>query len=119
MCCSFVYTAPVGYKVRATVRDVRLHGCVEHLLRFPEAAANLEIVEADILKPETLAKVLQDSGIEYVFHLAAVYALNVPENSTVENFMYKPAVQGTINVLAACARVPTVKKVIMTSSIWG
>ena len=33
--------------------------------------------------------------------------------------MYKPAVEGTINMLHACARVASVKKFIMTSSIFG
>lgn len=107
-----------GYKVRATVRDVRLAGLVEHLFRFPESAANLQLVEADITKPDTLPPCLE-GGVEYVFHLATAYSLHVPEGSTVEEFLYKPAVKGTVNVLAACARVPSVKKVIMTSCIWA
>ena len=36
-----------GYKVRTTVRDIRLVGLVEHLFKFPESEANLEIVEVN------------------------------------------------------------------------
>jgi dihydroflavonol-4-reductase len=105
-----------GYKVKATVRDLRLTGHVEHLFKFPEAASSLELVEMDLLLPETIEKAVTE-GIEYVFHCATTHSLSVPEGKTVDNYLYDPAVTGTINMLKACSRVVSVKKFIMTSCI--
>ena len=60
-----------GYKVRATVRDLRLAGKVEHLFKFPESASNLELVEMNLLNPATIDRALV-GGVEYVFHLVCL-----------------------------------------------
>jgi len=105
-----------GYKVRATVRDLRLTGHVEHLFKFPESSTHLELVEMDLLVPETIEKAVTE-GIEYVFHCASNHTLAVPEGKTVVSHLYDPAVKGTINMLKACSKIVSVKKFIMTSCI--
>ena len=55
----FVATAVVkqlledGHKVRGTVRDANNSEKVGHLQALPNATKNLQLVEADLLKPET------------------------------------------------------------------
>mgnify|MGYP003387060453 CR=1 FL=1 len=47
-----------GYKVRATVRDLRLNGRIEHLHKFPEASTQLEIIEMDVLDMDSIDRAL-------------------------------------------------------------
>lgn len=55
----------------------------------------LELVEADLLKPETWPSAV--SGCTYVCHVASPFVFGVSKKD--ENQLIKPAVQGTMNVL--------------------
>lgn len=83
----------------------------------PDAKYPLRLVEADLLNAETWAKAVR--SCTYVFHLASPFPGNAtnftPEME--EELLTKPAVEGTINVLQACADAGTVKRVVLTSSI--
>ena len=83
----------------------------------PEANTNLELVEADLLKPEPWYEAV--AGIEEVYHVASPLPLPIPRD---DNDIIKPAVEGTLNVLEACRASGTVRKVVITGScaaIWN
>ena len=83
----------------------------------PEASTNLELVEADLTKPDTWYKAV--AGIQEVYHVASPITLEEPED---DNEIIKPAVDGTLNVLEACRASGTVRKVIITGScaaVWN
>ena len=51
-------------------------------------------------------------GVDFVLHLASPLA-----NSTDQDAIFTPAIQGTLGLLKEAARVPSIKKVVITSSI--
>lgn len=71
---------------------------------------DIEQVEGDVLDVASLERALQ--GCDRVFHLAAVYALWLPDPA----FMYRVNVEGTANVLWACFR-RGIERIVYTSSI--
>jgi len=101
-----------GYKVRGTVRSLKDKKKYEYLNAMDPSGKMLELVEADLLNEASWDSVI--TGTEYVLHMASPYALNVnnPQTDLVD-----PAVHGTLNVLKACEKVKTIKKVVLTSSV--
>ena len=71
----------------------------------------LRLVEADLSKPESWKKAVH--RCTYVFHVASPF----PAGATNEAVIVRTAVEGTINVLQACADAGTIKRVVVTSSI--
>jgi nucleoside-diphosphate-sugar epimerase len=101
-----------GYKVRGTVRSLAKKDKYDFLYNLvPEKKDNLELVEADLLRPETWNAAVE--GIEYVMHIASPFPSVTPQD---ENELIKPAVEGTLNVLQAAIE-KGVKKVVLTSSV--
>ena len=101
-----------GYRVRGTVRNLAKRDGYQHLLALPHAAERLELVEADLESEAAFDRVVD--GAAAVLHTASPYSLEVadPQRDLVD-----PAVHGTRNVLAACARSPSVERVVLTSSM--
>jgi len=93
------------YDVRATVRDASDPAKTAHL-----EAMGVEIVQADLMRPETLAPVME--GRDGLFQVAAVYRswARDPQREIIE-----PSITGGINVLRA-AHVAGVGRVVFTSS---
>ena len=77
----------------------------------PDAKYPLRLVKGDLSKPESWVKAV--NRCTYVFHLASPFILNV----TNEAEIIRTAVEGTTNVLKACADAGTVKRVVLTSSV--
>ena len=77
----------------------------------PGAKYPLRLVEADLSKAESWAKAV--SRCTYVFHVASPFIINVTDEAAI----LRTAVEGTTNVLQACADAGTVKRVVVTSSI--
>jgi len=101
-----------GYRVRGTVRNPDKAADVAHLRALPGAAERLELHAADLLTAGAFDAVV--AGCRAVFHTASPYVLDAkdPQRDLVD-----PAVEGTRNVLGACARAASVTRVVLTSSM--
>lgn len=99
-----------GYAVNTTVRDPDNQKKVCHLHEL-QNLGDLKIFKADLTDESSFDAPI--AGCDLVFHLATPvnFASKDPEND-----MIKPAIQGVLNVLKACAKAKTVKRVVMTSS---
>ena len=101
-----------GWRVRGTVRSLAKEKDWAHLRALPGANDRLELVEAELLADGAFDAAVR--GAAYVLHLASPYVLDAkdPQKDLVD-----PARKGTTNVLSACAKEPSVKRVVLTSSM--
>lgn len=101
-----------GFHVRGTVRNPAKADSTAHLRALPGAEERLELVAADLNATTGWAEAL--AGATHLAHTASPYALEVAD---AERDLVRPAVDGTERVLAAAAQVPTLKRVVVTSSM--
>ncbi|XP_019151103.1 PREDICTED: cinnamoyl-CoA reductase 1-like [Ipomoea nil] len=101
-----------GYTVHATVRSLKDPNKVSHLLALDGSKERLHLFEADLLEENSFDSAI--NGCEGVFHTASPVSLS-PSATKAE--LVDPAVKGTLNVLGSCVRAPSVKKVVVTSSM--
>eukprot|EP00253_Pinus_taeda_P031495 PITA_31495 len=101
-----------GYYVHGTVRDPEDPGKVGHLLRLPGASEKLKLFKADLNDEMAFDDAV--SGCQGVFHVAKPVNL---DSNALQGEVVGPAVRGTVNLLRACERSGTVKRVIHTSSV--
>ncbi|XP_054799922.1 cinnamoyl-CoA reductase CAD2 [Prosopis cineraria] len=101
-----------GYSVKATVRDPNDPKKVDHLLKLDGAKERLHLIKANLLDEGSFDPVIE--GCEGVFHTASPFYLDVKDPQAE---LLDPAVKGTLNVLKSCAKFPSVKRVVLTSSI--
>uniref|UniRef100_A0A914E9G8 NAD-dependent epimerase/dehydratase domain-containing protein n=1 Tax=Acrobeloides nanus TaxID=290746 RepID=A0A914E9G8_9BILA len=94
-----------GYLVRGTVRSLKNSEKVQPLRVLKFAQERLELVEADLEKADSWPKAVD--SCDYVLHVAS--PIHKPDID-----MIKVAVDGTLNVLKACAKCHIVKKVVFT-----
>lgn len=103
----------LGYRVRGTIRSIAKRPAFL-ADPFPSSRFKLELVEADLLQPESWPAAV--AGCTYVLHVASPYSYNVKDPEE----LIRPAVEGTLNVLRAVAACPASEKphrVVLTSSI--
>jgi len=113
----YLVTGGSGYIGSAVVRELVAEkgNKVKVLVRPTDDLRNLEgldaeLVHGDITDFHSVLAALH--GCERVFHLAAIYAIWLPE----PRLMHWVNVQGTKNVLEACQQ-KKIKKVVYTSSV--
>ncbi|XP_054798652.1 phenylacetaldehyde reductase-like [Prosopis cineraria] len=101
-----------GYTVKATVRDPTDPKKIEHLLELEGAKERLHLIRANLLEEGSFDYAVE--GCEGVFHTASPVSIDVKDPQTE---LVDPAVKGTLNVLKSCAKSPSVKRVVLTSSM--
>ncbi len=101
-----------GYEVRATVRNPADPAKTDHLHAMAGASERLELVAADLMKPGNFDTAVQDCA--GVVHAASSVRLRAddPQRDIVD-----VALDGTRNVFDAIDQAPSVKRVVVTSSI--
>lgn len=103
-----------GYAVRGTVRRPDRADEVRAALKphlDPAALRRLSFVQADLESDAGWAEAM--AGVVAVVHTASPFPIEQPND---EQELIRPAVEGTLRVLAA-ARAAGVRRVVMTSSI--
>ncbi|KAL0380105.1 UNVERIFIED_CONTAM: Tetraketide alpha-pyrone reductase 1, partial [Sesamum angustifolium] len=101
-----------GYTVKATVRNLNDPKKVAHLKALEGAEERLHLVQADLIEDGSFDSVVD--GCEGVFHTASpvFFSTSDPQAELIE-----PAVKGTLNILRACSKVTSVRRVVVTSSM--
>jgi nucleoside-diphosphate-sugar epimerase len=103
-----------GINVNATVRDPSNIQKVDHLTALAKASAGqLKLFKSDLLSTGSFDEPMQ--GCELVIHTASPFFITGIKNS--EEELIRPAKEGTRNVLESAKRNPTVKRVVLTSSV--
>ncbi|KAL3537489.1 hypothetical protein ACH5RR_000855 [Cinchona calisaya] len=100
------------YTVKASVRDLNDPKKTEHLVSLDGAKERLHLFQANLLEDGSFDAVVD--GCECVFHTASPVQFS-PINPEAE--LLDPAIKGTLNVLRACARSSSIKRVVLTSSV--
>ncbi|CAN6722234.1 unnamed protein product [Malus baccata var. baccata] len=100
-----------GYTVRATVRDPTNKKKVKHLLDLPKAETHMTLWKADLADEGSFDEAIQ--GCTGVFHVATPMDF---ESKDPENEVIKPTINGLLDILKACQKVKTVRRLVFTSS---
>ncbi len=102
-----------GHVVHATVRSTKDEDKISHLLKQGEIhPGRLHLFEADLLEGG-FEEAFQ--GCDAVLHMASPFTIDKVKNP--KTAFVDPAVEGTRRVMEAIEKTPTVKKVILTSSM--
>ncbi|XP_062118185.1 cinnamoyl-CoA reductase CAD2-like [Humulus lupulus] len=103
-----------GYTVNASVRDPNDPQKTAHLVALDGAKERLHLFKANLMEEGSFDSAI--NGCDGVFHTASPV---LDSSSTVDPQaeLIDPAVNGTLNVLRSCAKVPSTKRVVITSSI--
>jgi len=101
-----------GYTVHATVRSLDDPKKTEHMLALDGAKERLSLFEANLTAEGSFDSAVD--GCVCVFHTASpvMFSVDDPQAQLIE-----PAVKGTLNVLKSAAKVQSLKRVVLTSSI--
>jgi len=99
-----------GCQVRGTVRSLTNAKAIDYLKALPGAAERLELVEADLMKPNSFDAAV--AGCSAVYHTASPVILLTDVEA---DEVVRPAVEGTLNVYESCNKAG-VKRVVATSS---
>ncbi|TXG52196.1 hypothetical protein EZV62_021365 [Acer yangbiense] len=100
-----------GYTVRATVRDPDNEKKVKHLVELPKAKTHLTLWKADLSDEGSFDEAIH--GCTGVFHVATPMDF---ESKDPENEVIKPTINGVLDIMKACKKAKTVRRLVFTSS---
>jgi len=110
------YLLEAGLTVRATVRNPGHRSKTGHLTQIAKSLpGTLRLFPADLLTPGDFEDAMQ--GCELVIHTASPFTIGKTKDSKAA--FIRPALEGTRNVLEAVNSVETVKRVVLTSSVFA
>lgn len=110
------YLLEDGFVVHATVRNPDSERSVGHLrkiAREANAEDRLHLFRADLLSEGVFDDAI--AGCELVIHTASPFIIKGFADAN--EALVRPAVEGTANVLNACNRQESVRRVVLTSSV--
>lgn len=108
------YLLEDGRTVHATVRDPSKKSSVGHLDAIAaKAPGKLKFFKADLLDQGSFDEAAK--GCELVLHTASPFVISGFTDAN--EALVRPAVEGTRNVLESVNRTPSVKRVVLTTSI--
>lgn len=108
------YLLEAGHTVHATVRDPKKPASVDHLKKMAVGTpGTLKLFRADLLERGSFDEAA--SGCEIVMHTASPFVLDGFTDA--HEALVRPAVEGTTNVLESVNRSPSVRRVVLTSSV--
>jgi len=110
------YLLEDGYKVRITVKDLKLEKQYAHLIKISKKSkGSLQVLEADLLDSNSFKSCM--NGCNIVFHTAPPYLLSGIDD--IQKELIDPSYQETRNILETVNATYSVKKVVFTSSIYS
>lgn len=107
-----------GYRVRAAVRSQEK---AEKILSAPSIRAlnpgdKLSFVEvADLTATGAYDKAVQ--GVDFIIHIAAPISSSYKEGADFTQHFIEPAVKGTLGILDAAQKSPSIRRIVITSSV--
>ena len=104
------YLLEAGHEVHLTVRDKSRTDKYEIFNNIHSGM--LKVFEADLLVQGSYDEAIE--GCEVVMHIASPFSLRTKDH---QKELIDPALKGTVNVLGSVNRTPSVKKVVLTSSV--
>lgn len=108
------YLLDEGRTVHATVRDPAKKASVAHLEKLAQGApGKLVLFKADLLDAGSFDAAMQ--GCQLVMHTASPFVISGFTDAN--EALVRPAVEGTRNVLGSVERTPSVRRVVLTSSV--
>ena len=103
-----------GFDVHATVRDPEDTRKTKHLVAMAAGTpGRLSLFEADLLERSGFERAMAGCGL--VFHTASPVAVRRVADPVRQ--LIEPAIEGTRRVLEAVDRTPSVRRVVLTSSV--
>ncbi len=103
-----------GHTVHATVRDPAKASSVAHLQKIADhSTGTLKLFKADLLADGAFDEAMADC--ELVIHTASPFIISGFTDA--HEALVRPALEGTRNVFASIERTPSVKRVVLTSSV--
>jgi nucleoside-diphosphate-sugar epimerase len=112
---TLVFALQAGYRARVSSRKLAQAEALRDAESVKPYLDSIEFVEV----PDFLAEGAFDEavrGVDYVLHLAS--PIPTPELAVdVKKHILEPAVRGTVSMLQSAAKSPSVKRVVVTSSV--
>jgi dihydroflavonol-4-reductase len=101
-----------GYTVRGTVRSPENTDKYQFLSDLDGADERLSLWKGELLTDGSFDEAID--GADYVIHTASPYVIDVDDPMA---DLVEPATRGTQNVLDACSKADSVRRVVVTSSV--
>jgi CDP-glucose 4,6-dehydratase len=96
--------------VIVVVRDIKVRSNIDVM----NLRGKVTIVQGDILDYPLMERVINEYDIDTVFHLAAQALVGIANKSPISTF--NTNIRGTWNILEACRKIGTVKRIVVASS---